>query len=61
MGIPDDLTLLPVTGCGQDSDDAVALVDCLFLAVDVDVDDEAMANEARRSSTENMVERSARP
>jgi hypothetical protein len=39
----------------DDADVDAALVDWRFLAVEADVDDEAMAKDARRSSSENML------
>ncbi len=48
----DVLALRPVTGCGHCED---AFVGCLFFAADVDVDEEAAENEARRSSAENIA------
>lgn len=56
--MPEVLAPRPVTGCGHCSDDDdVALVDCRFFAVEVDVDDEA--NVAKRSSCENIADEEA--
>lgn len=59
VGIPEVFALRPVVGCGQareegDEEAEMALVDCRFLAVDVDEEAEA-PKEASRSSTENIV------
>lgn len=57
------MALRPVTGWGHGDDEeaaAAALADCLFLAVDVDADDEAVAKVANRSVTRNIVKICAR-
>ena len=62
--MPDALALRPVTGCGhwskekeeeeeEEEEEAVGFVDCLFLAADVD--DEAVAKDASRSSSESIM------
>lgn len=51
------LALRPVTGCGHCNGEGAALADCLFLAAEVDADEEATVKDAKRSSVENIAVR----
>ena len=46
-----------MTGCGHCNGEGAALADCLFLAAEVDADEEATVKDAKRSSVENIAVR----